>query len=237
MANPGAIEVKANIAGGVGHALGVLGLQAGTPRQVWFLDDLTDGAKPALPLLNAGIVLRLRRGDKEQSTIKLRPCRRTQLTAQWQGGARDTDYKIEGDWSGDRHSLAASCVAELNAGTIDRVLDGQIADAFTRTQREFLAECADIRVALEATTVLKPIAATQWKGITLGTVGEVAAERWIVDGLDFLELSIRVPADTAAAQQRMFTDEILSRGLTLDKDGESKTVRVMRRLAGLPDEG
>ena len=99
----------------------------------------------------------------------------------------------------------------------------------------FLTECADIRVALEATTVLKAIAATQWKGITLGTVGEVAAERWTVAGLDFLELSIRVPAATAAAQQRTFTDEILSRGLTLDSDGESKTVRVMRRLAGLDD--
>lgn len=237
MSNPGAIEIKVNIAGDVGHALGLLALHGGTPRQVWFLDDLTDGVKPALPLLNAGIVLRLRRDSKEQSTIKLRPCRRTQLTAQWQGGARDTDYKIEGDWSGDRHTLAASCVAELNAGTIDRVLDGQIGDAFTRTQREFLSECADIRVALEETTVLKPIAATQWKGLTLGAVTDVAAERWIVDGLDFLELSIRVPADTAAAQQRAFTDEIASRGLTLDANDKSKTVRVMRRVAGLPDEG
>jgi len=63
----------------------------------------------------------------------------------------------------------------------------------------------------------------------------VAAERWTVAGLDFLELSMRVTdgADAAAGQQRALTEAVLSRGLHLDDSEESKTMRVMKCLAGL----
>ena len=45
------------------------------------------GLEPALPLPlplpAAGVVLRRRSGESDESTIKLRPCRRTQLTPEW----------------------------------------------------------------------------------------------------------------------------------------------------------
>ena len=197
MAEPDAIEIKVNIGGDVEHALTALDLNGGKQRRVWFLDDLTEGVRPPLPLLSAGLILRLRRREngKEESTIKLRPCRRSQLTGSWNIAPEDDrKYRIERDWSRTRHVLAASCDADLVPDTIDRAINGagQITDVFTESQRDFLAECGEIRVALGGVTALKPIAATQWKNFSIGRVPDVAAERWTVAGLDLLELSIRV---------------------------------------------
>jgi hypothetical protein len=90
---------------------------------------------------------------------------------------------------------------------------------------------------LGAVTVLgrRPIASTQWKGISIGRAHDVDAERWTVDGLDFLELSIRVTsgADDATAAQRTLEDEVAGRGLEFEDNDKPKTERVMRRLAGL----
>ncbi len=245
MPQPEPIEIKVNIAGDVDKALSALRLGDGQPREVWFLEDLTEGARPALPLLNAGIVLRLRRRrknggkTKEDSTVKLRPCRRSQLVGPW-NRPLDPDYRIEGDWSRSRRVLAASHGADLDSGAIGRALDGgEIADVFTDQQRAFLAASADIGVALSGVTALKPIAAVKWEGISVGDVHEavnqVVAERWTVAGLDFLELSIRVETGElgAAAAQQKLTKAVESVGLVIDDGDESKTARVMKRLAGL----
>ena len=242
MTDPDPIEIKVNIGGNVEPALTALGLGEGKARKVWFLDDLTEGLEKPLPLLSEDIILRLRRRDngKEDSTVKLRPCRRSQLAGKWAAAPPDDEqYRIEGDWSRSRHVLAASCVADLQRGTIENALDGpgRIADLFSDPQREFLADCGQIRVALGAVTVLgaRPIAATQWKDFSVGSVPNVVAERWTVDELDFLELSIRVEsgAEDAAAAQRTLQDEVASRGLEFANNDMPKTERVMRRLAGL----
>ena len=159
MTDPDPIEIKVNIGGNVEPALTALGLGEGKARKVWFLDDLTEGLEKPLPLLTEDIILRLRRRDngKEDSTIKLRPCRRSQLAGKWAAAPPDDEqYRIEGDWSRSRHVLAASCVADLQRGTIENALDGpgRIADLFSDPQREFLADCGQIRVALGAVTVL-----------------------------------------------------------------------------------
>ena len=240
MSEPSAIEIKVNIKGDVDQALSALGLDGGKQRKVWFLDDLTEGARPTLPLLSAGIVLRLRRhadGD-EESTVKLRPCRWSQLVSPWDDPLRtDPDWSVEGDWSRSKHVLAALHKAGLDEGTIEAALDGdgRLAEAFTKSQLDFLADCAEIRVAFRGLTALGPIAATQWKNASIGKVHKVAAERWTVAGTDFLELSIRVTdgVDEAVARQQALTEEVVSRGLMLDDTDEPKTTRVMKRLAGL----
>lgn len=67
----------------------------------------------------------------------------------------------------------------------------------------------------------------------IGGVPDVTAERWTVDGLDFLELSLRITTGDADAgqQQRALVDDVLLHGLELDTSAEPKTVRVMKRLA------
>jgi hypothetical protein len=52
---------------------------------------------------------------------------------------------------------------------------------------------------------------------------------------DFLELSFRVTTGIgdAVAQQRALADAVVARGLELDDSDDLKTMRVMKRLAGL----
>ncbi|MCV7204258.1 hypothetical protein B7435_21960 [Mycolicibacterium peregrinum] len=76
------------------------------------------------------------------------------------------------------------------------------------------------------------ISAIQWKNATIGVVDHVSAERWTVAGADFLELSIRVTdVHQALGRQQALTDEVMSRGLSLDDADEPKTLRVMKLLA------
>jgi hypothetical protein len=164
-----------------------------SPRRAWFLDDNTEGARPPLPLKEAGVFLRLRRqanGD-EESTVKMRPCRLSQLPHPWNVAKHDDkQYRIEGDWSGTRHVLAASCDGVVELGTIENVTAAYVpvSDLFSERQHDFLAACAEIRVALSGLTVFKGIDACKWTDSSVGAIPHVAAERWTVDGLDFLEL-------------------------------------------------
>ena len=112
-----AVEVKLNVApGGVAGALALLGIHGdGTRRAIYFADDpLGNGG--TLPLLDAGVVLRVRQAPdgKLDSTVKLRPCRRSQLTDEWLDSpkAGDDDAKLEADWVGERKVLAASLSAK-----------------------------------------------------------------------------------------------------------------------------
>lgn len=78
--------IKVNVARPVEDELAALELDGGSKRRIWFLGDLTPGVEPPLPLFYSGVLLRLREGLSEDSTVMLRPCRHTQLTAEWTDG-------------------------------------------------------------------------------------------------------------------------------------------------------
>ncbi len=68
------------------------------------------------------------------------------------------------------------------------------------------------------------------------SVADVVAERWTIDDLDFLELSIR--ADTVAearTKQENLEREIRALDLEPDNASESKTEPVLTHLVGFPD--
>ncbi|HEY5784577.1 MAG TPA: hypothetical protein VIT65_07365 [Microlunatus sp.] len=187
---------------------------AETGRLVYFLELRTPDARPALPLLDAGIVLRLRSNDtdKDDSTVKLRPCVRSQLTDDWQKDFEKPrlKFRIEQDWAGPRRSLAASCVAKFAADTVRDVARDhrQIAEVFTEKQLDFLTACGSIHVPLARLTLLGPIQATKWEQTS---IDDAVAERWTVGDLDFLELSIRCD-DVADAESRQSAFEAALRG-------------------------
>jgi hypothetical protein len=102
------------------------------------------------------------------------------------------EYRIEGDWSGDRHVLAASAKTSHPAGLLAELVGGSRFDrVFTPEQRRFVGDCAHIGVDVGQLVGLGPIASTKWEDLQIGGVNHVDAERWTVAGLDFLELSIR----------------------------------------------
>jgi hypothetical protein len=241
------IEIKANIDGSVADALERLGDPGGaTKRQIWFAEDRDGLANGELRLLNGGVIVRVRSGEgPDDTTAKLRPCEPTQLQAGWTDDydSNGMEYRIEGDWSGEHHSLAASAVSTFGQGSQSQVGGASLHEqALTSSQRDFLAQCAKIAVSAENLIALGPIASTKWSDVTLGDM-TVNAERWTVADLDFLELSIRVkPKDhdtqgdlqaRALKHQADMLAAIDHLGMHVAANTDNKTQRVLTALAAV----
>jgi hypothetical protein len=217
----------------------------GDPRRVGFLEDTTVGAE--LPLFHQGIVLRVRQvedGD-DDTTVKLRPSRRSQLAQGWLGAEKGDGWKlrVEEDWAGARRALAVSCVADLPSGRIAAAWDAKepVGRLFNGGQWRFLLDCAGTPVNLDALTLLPPVTAARWGDVRVeGVQGaedveDVVVERWTIEpALDFLELSLKKDTveEAEAAQKGL---ERAMQALRLERDDEhaSKTERVLAHLAGL----
>jgi hypothetical protein len=151
------VEIKVSFAQRVTRALDELGLDGhGEPRRIGFLDDTTIGV--ALPLFHQGIVLRVRQidDDDDDATVKLRPCRRSQLAGNWLGAEEGDGWKltVEQDWAGRRRALAASCNSKLPKQRIAAVLEGAepVHRLFSQGQARFLSDCAGTPINLDALT-------------------------------------------------------------------------------------
>jgi hypothetical protein len=230
-----AVEIKVNFTGArADAALTVLGLRGdGERRQIYFCEDLT--GHTTLPLLDDGVILRVRRTpDGDDVTVKLRPCDRARLVPPWTEMRKEGkhSFRLEEDWSGTRQVLAASLVAARDSGRLDGALAGRAGPRplFSSRHRRFLTDCAAVHVRYDRLSVLGPVQARKWD--TVGWSGfDVAAERWVIADLDFLELSLRVPPEAAAATQEDFATALRGAGLDSDPAQETKTRLVLQRLA------
>jgi hypothetical protein len=209
-------------------------------RSVYFCEDVTAAVTAGTPLLDAQVILRVRstEGAPDDCTVKLRPCRQTQLTGKWLDAAKGHDAKLkaEADWAGTRRVLAVSYTRDLPGGLLGEVLEGgeSVGRLFSDDQQRFLADCGAIRVNLDSVTVLPPITATRWGPFRTAPPDptlKIMAERWTVgDELDFLELSIQAAPRDAGREQALFEELVRSRGLDVDAGQETKTRRVLGYL-------
>lgn len=232
------VEIKANIAAGdVPGAMDLLELGDDSSLRIWFYEDTSAGL--SLPLLDAGLVLRVRAkaGDDDgDCTVKLRPCRRSQVTPFWLATTEtgDVEVRLEEDWAGDRQVLAMSCEAQLDGDalaaleTADHAPEHLLSDLQTR----FLTECGPLRVNVSELTRLGPIEATKWKKVRAGGLDDLdaRAERWRVADLDFLEVSIKVEPKDAVRAQGDLLDNLESLGIVLDASQETKTRSALNAL-------
>jgi hypothetical protein len=239
------VEVKVNIAGGVAEALAALGeaRSAVSKLQIWFAETRNAVEHGDLALLNSGVIIRFRSGEKDDLTVKLRPCTQEQLVESWSAPSKTAslEYRIEGDWSGQRRSLAASAVSKRPQGSLlDAVkTDIDAAAAVSADQREFLATCAP-GVRIDGLRALGPISATKFSDLSLGDL-DVNMERWTVADLDFLEVSIRVePKDGESAdefelrverKQKKLEKKVREHGVVISDRHENKTKIVLTALA------
>ncbi|MBL3670948.1 hypothetical protein JL475_34380 [Streptomyces sp. M2CJ-2] len=241
------IEIKVNIEGDVTAALSALGGSSSprTTRRIWFAEDRDGVAGGRMPLLDGGVIVRLRiGGDPDDLTVKLRPCTREQLVGRFSAPfeAEPFTYKIEEDWSGNRRVLAASLVHGHPPGALpDAVKPGADPGAsIDVVQDQFLHACAPA-VRLDGLVALGPILSTKVDEVPLGGL-EADLEAWSVADLNFLEVSIRVKPKgeddvekfTARAErkQRKLEDAVRERGVVLSEHPENKTRRVLTALAG-----
>ena len=230
------VEIKLTITGErSGPAIQALQLPAGRPTwQIYFCEDVTGAAGNGTPLLDLGVVLRARhkQGEEDDTTVKLRPCRRSQLTGPWPAATRGDNWelKIEADWAGERRALAASLTADRPGDIVADAGSGgtPVRSLYVDEQRDFLRDCSDVRINLDALTVLPPVTATRWKKVESAPTGlGVRAERWTVGDLDFLELSVVADPGDAPQAQRGLTEFVSSLGLPVEPHQETKTRQVL----------
>ena len=222
----------------IDRAMRELGLSDDRPRWlIHFCEDVTAAAGAGTPLFDLGLVLRARGkpGEPDDTTVKLRPCRRSQLTDHWLAveKADGVEVKVEADWAGSGHKLAVSCTADRSTDLVRAVGQGEqlIEALFHDEQIAFLRECFSPTVNLAELTLLPPVTAMRWKKSDVAPEDlKLRAERWIVDDLDFLELSIVAPAEQARAKQAALTGFVQSLGFTVDPTPEPKTGRVIAHL-------
>jgi hypothetical protein len=236
---PDGVEIKVTVADAqVGQAMDVLDLGDESRLAIWFYEDVTTGMR--LPLLEAGLVLRARvKGSARGGdvTVKLRPCRASQLAGDWFDRESDDDLELraEEDWAGKRRVLAASAQADIDAHTASQVRAASPPPAglLTADQAAYLAECAPLRVDPRGLTALGPITATRWKSVSgPGLDGlDLRAERWTVPGLDFLELSVKCDLEEGPQRQRDLESALSALGLSSNPEQETKTRRVLEALS------
>jgi len=237
---PESVEVKVTIATAVAEAVDTLQLGAGKRWHVLFCEDVTTGVTPSTPLLELGVILRARRKSaaKGDSTVKLRPCRWSQLDPDFEENAEtdDGDLKIEADWAGPRRGLGASLTVDWDDDRLRRVRDGDLPAAalFSKRQASFLARCAPGRVNLATVTALRAFEAIRWDAFSVQVAAvplEIRAERWTLSAdHDFLELSIVSTVDAAAEAQAALETFVTGRSLAIDQAQENKTRRVLDLL-------
>src|SRR4051794_31789274 len=237
---PETVEIKVTVSGGqVAPAITELGLDGGKSWSVLFFEDVTSAVTPGTPLLDAGVILRARQKSdaKGDSTVKLRPCRWTQLSdaflTNWTKD--DAELKIEADWAGPKHGLAASLTVDWADGRVREVNAGTrpASDLFTPVQQDFLARCGREPVNLAAISALPAFRATRWDAIAAGAGLSIRPERWTLPGGDdFLELSIVSAPDQAPAQATALDEFVAGHGLEPDRSQENKTQRVLASLIG-----
>ncbi|MFD4439391.1 hypothetical protein ACFWPK_06380 [Nocardia sp. NPDC058519] len=239
------IEIKVNLDGDVAGALHRLRCAdtAAVYRDIWFAEPLRPGSTGAPTLLSSRIVIRLRSGDEDDLTVKLRPCVRSQLTGRWaapftEPGVR---YRIESDWSGERRMLSASVISLRSPGSLrDAVTQGvDVTDTLNSAQRQFLVSCTPPGVAVDNLRAMGPVASARWTGVSVGNLA-ADVERWTAAGLDLVELTLKVvprqgdsPVDLhlrALDAQRALEAALGTLGLTI-ATGDTKTEQVLTALA------
>ena len=241
MMRPKTVEIKATLVGEqVDRAVDMFELEDEKDWRIVFCEDVTNGVAPSTPLLDLGVVLRVRgkSDSKGDSTVKLRPCRWSQLSEDFFANTKtdESELKIEADWAGTRRSLAASLTIDWKDDRLAAVRAGTlpVADLFNDEQREFLRTCAPGAVNLDALTALAEIRATRWKEFSAevgDTLLSCRAERWVLDGaFDFMELSIASDVAQAGADQAALHHFLAGHELSVELSQDNKTQRVVSHL-------
>jgi hypothetical protein len=178
-------------------------------RKVSFYDTRT------LEVLGRGIVLRVR---GKETTVKLRPAGPAVAIA---AKAANDDIKIELDVAGK-----AVWSAKLDDDTVDAAIP------FSDVQRDLLDRYTP-GVPWGEVGELGPIASTVWEFKDLLADGfKLEAERWSVDHLDFVELSVKARREKADEARAAFNAFLTGLVGGTEGDPSRKTERVLRWLAG-----
>lgn len=233
------IALKINLDADIANVVSALIPPTATPirRSIWFAEAHPGIGGSTTPLLSSRLIIRIRSGDQDDISVKLRPCTTAELPDRWSREFVDGDarYRIEADWGGRHRVLAASVVSGRPAGSMAAQITGtdpvSLLDA---TQRQFVVACTACGVPIDHLVTIGPITSTAWPDIDLDGA-PVTVERWTVADLDMLEVTMRLrprPDDTptrfehlASARLNDLEESVRARGARIS--AMSKTERVL----------
>ena len=141
-------------------------------RRIWFYEHADGiGGRGALPLFHHRVIVRVRRksGGDGDVTIKLRGTDLV-LPKTWSEPAEGDGwkFKIEGDWTGQRHSTAASLTVDVDdvddAGGGAADLEALVTDR----QVGFLHTSIELPIDMSVLEGLGPIDARTWSPTEVG---------------------------------------------------------------------
>lgn len=244
------VEVKTTVSDEAAEsARRLLGLDAddGKGLTIFFWErPWADGVDIRLPLSEAGVIVRLRKaakGDRDDLTVKLRPCVPDELPADWRANrdGKDWEFKVEEDWNGRNRVWAASLKVEgdfvrptADAGDGDG--GGDDGDSrqprLSREQRALLSSAGITDDDLKDLVPLGPVQAIKWKPSRRDLIHPLTAEFWSVGpDLRFLELSLRARPAEASGAQDLLERALAELGLPSLSPQASKTRGVLTVLA------
>jgi hypothetical protein len=212
------------------------------PTDVWKVPSLLADTKPVhrkvyfydtaeLALCRKQLVVRARvtEGDKDDSTVKLRPLPNV-VPPPWSNGT----VTVELDIVGTDETPSAKLDDEPKPGEIDEVELGtrKLSKLFNEEQEALIAHALPDGMKLDDLKVLGPIQALKWELEPNGFPYKLAVEEWtIIDGPHFIELSFKVKPgekDKATTAWHALLDE---HGLRRDHPQDPKTRMVLRYFA------
>jgi hypothetical protein len=213
------------------------------PQKVWiyFFDTAS------LDLFNTHkVILRARsKANKEDdSTVKLRKVQAGWTFSEW----RDTkgEFKVEGDWVGDKVIRSASFSMPRPEGQIERVVEGKddIEKLFSKEQERFLKEAISTEVDFLTLKVLGPIEVYKWKESFPNVDGEICLEYWqlenpkdvLQDKKEILELSVKATLDNYHQIHEQFNRFLETHGIDPTAEQAPKTLTALKFFAGLIED-
>jgi len=225
------VELKATVpAADQRSTIDALGLDAieAQIRQVFFFDT------PDLRLDKAGLVVRARRvqGGSGDSVVKLRPVDPAELPKRTR---RSAAFGVEVDAMPGGFVCSGSMKGAVDAADVREAVHGErpVRKLFSKDQRAFYGEHAPDGVGLDDLTTLGPIFVLKLKSTPKGFDRKLTAEMWMFpDNSRALELSTKcLPSEAfeVAAETRAF---LVSRGIDLDAEQQTKTRTALELLAG-----
>lgn len=200
-----------------------LNLKKETAGFVYFFDTNN------LDLLSQGVIVRLRQGNDNDLTVKLRPSKGEKVS---ESATEAEIFKCEIDFVGDGPSPAYSISRRYTGNPLPQT-GYDVSRLFSPGQKKLLEER---KASIDWARVKRmvEIRATAWQSKTQPHFNKLTLELWEWPEGRILELSTKAGFNTGPRTSAMLQDLVRSKTLSLSRDQRSKTSAVLESITHNP---